>query len=108
MDILIVLVMSRFGNIESHSVKCDYQILCNFDIKITKDMMPESKVVVYSVVDEKTMLHGETVIKTQELGANTVRAMQLVLNLSGSVRGRLKITKFSISEPFPLPIINFM
>lgn len=72
MDQLIVLVMSRFGNIESHSVKCDFQILCNFDIKINRQMMPESKIVVYSVISEKSMLHGETVIKTDEIGANKV------------------------------------
>lgn len=76
MDQLIVLVMTRFGNIQTHSVKCDYQILCDFEIEISKDMMPESKIIVYSVISEKTMLHGETVIKTDDISSNKVSLIQ--------------------------------
>ncbi|CAG9810263.1 unnamed protein product [Chironomus riparius] len=69
---LIGIVMSRHGNIESHQVYCLYRLHCSFDITITKDMMPQAKVVVYYVNNMTSISQGEVTITTYELGRNTL------------------------------------
>ena len=71
-DQIIAIVMSRYGNIESHQVYCSFHINCEFNITITRNMMPEVKVVVYDLKDRRSMYQGQTTIRTEELGKNTV------------------------------------
>ena len=72
LDQLIGIVMSRHGNIESHQVYCNFHYTCKFNITIKKDMMPESKVVVYQMKDRNSIHQGDTTVTTVELGRNTV------------------------------------
>ena len=71
-DQLIGIVMSRHGNIESHQVYCSFRINCKFNFTITRNMMPEAKVVVYYVKDRLSISQGEVTVTTTELGKNTV------------------------------------
>ncbi|CAG9810260.1 unnamed protein product [Chironomus riparius] len=93
-DQLIGIVMSRHGNIESHQAYCSFRINCKFNFTITRDMMPEAKVVVYYVKDRQSMSQGETTITTIELGKNT-----LDIELPPSAKTRKMVEMKITTEP---------
>lgn len=64
--------MSRHGAVKNYRVNCKSEIKCDFQLTLNKDMMPQSTVVVYNVKDSSSLQQGETVIKTMEIGRNTV------------------------------------
>lgn len=64
--------MSRHGAVKNYQVICKSEIRCDFQLTLNKDMMPQSTVVVYNVKDSSSLQQGETVIKTMEIGQNTV------------------------------------
>lgn len=64
--------MSRHGNIESGNVICKNSTICEFSLKMTQKMMPQSTVYVYNVRDEVRISQGKIDVRTEELGANYV------------------------------------
>lgn len=64
--------MTRYGNSESKLVNCNGQLNCEFDIKITKEMIPKSKISIYFVKDKRNIYFGSTNLTVEEFGDNYV------------------------------------
>lgn len=80
-DEIIVVVMTRHGNIQSKREYCGFKLSCSFSLVITLDMIPEASVVVYSLNDVNQFTYGEVKIKTEQLGKNYVRIMKCLIKM---------------------------
>ena len=69
---MIVMIMSRHGHVESHKVRCNFNLTCSLATRIRKDMMPHATVIVYQVVDKRVVFQGETTITTDDISSNNV------------------------------------
>jgi len=69
---MIILIMSRHGNVQSHKAQCYYSLTCKYNATITAQMMPEATAVVYQVNNNTIIFSGKTVIKTANIGRNFV------------------------------------
>jgi hypothetical protein len=72
MDSILMVVMSRNGNIKSDHILCNSQKVCEFELTITEDMMPQSIISVYHVMDRQHIYQGQTNITTKAFGNNDV------------------------------------
>lgn len=64
--------MSRHGIVQDYQIDCRSKITCDFKLIVTKEMMPQSTVVIYHVSNSSILLQGETIITTNEIGQNKV------------------------------------
>lgn len=53
-------------------VSCNGKVSCEFNVKITKQMIPQSTVMVYSVKNKQSIYQGKTIIETEDLSENYV------------------------------------
>lgn len=72
LDEIVVVTMTRHGNVQSKKEICGFKLNCNFTMEITEDLIPESTVVIYAISDVKQFAYGEVVIKSKNLGKNHV------------------------------------
>ncbi|KAL7011306.1 hypothetical protein ACKWTF_014223 [Chironomus riparius] len=89
-DELIVVVMTRHGNIQSRKEYCGFKLSCSFSLLITLDMIPDASVVVYSLNDVNQFTYGEVKVKTEQLGKNY---LNVKLTVPGHVRKSAVTTK---------------
>ncbi|XP_070504828.1 thioester-containing protein 1 allele S3-like [Chironomus tepperi] len=78
MDEIVVVIMTRHGNVLSMKEHCGFSISCNFILKITESMIPEATVVVHAVSDVNEFSYGEVLIKSEQLGMNHLNVMLTV------------------------------
>ncbi|XP_070504782.1 uncharacterized protein [Chironomus tepperi] len=67
---IVVIIMSRYGISETKHFDCELKMNCKFPVKITKDIIPQSNIRVYYVQETRTIIYGETVLVTDEIGDN--------------------------------------
>ena len=79
---LAAVVTSRHGIVKIQQIYCNYAMSCKFKLKITKDMIPEAKVVVYYMKNVQQVIQGETVIKIKEDNWKKV-SIDFIYDLSG-------------------------
>lgn len=53
-------------------IECDEKFTCEFNLTVTKEMIPLSSIFVYSVDDIDHIYYGVKDITTEELGRNKV------------------------------------
>lgn len=71
-DQLIIRITSRDGYSKNMQIYCFFQTICNFDFILYRSQMPETKVLVYHVVNLTNIAQGEVTIISKELGKNFV------------------------------------
>jgi len=64
--------MTRYGNSQSMQIKCESQLNCVFDVTVTKEMIPQSKIIVYCVKGREAIYFGSTILVSNEFGENYV------------------------------------
>jgi len=72
--------MSRNGNMESHNKYCNFQQKCYIKLMVNKNMLPESKVLVYFVKNKQNIYQGETIVKIDHISKNMVSLCTLKYN----------------------------
>lgn len=81
MDQVVIVVMSRFGNVQSHHIRCDFKLVCTHKFKVTRQMIPKATVIAYHLKDKTTIYQGKTELTLDTIGKNFVSRKKNIKNI---------------------------